>query len=130
MKKILLISSLLICISGFSQPPNIEQEDSTKHYIYVDIMGISKSLQTTMSAKTTQNVNVFLDFGNGIVYTPEEPLKDDETGKPIIFNSMVDALNYLSEKGWEFETAYAIEQAAGSSFERHITHCLMKRIKK
>ena len=130
MKNLYLFISLFICIGAYSQTTKSLQQDTVKHYIYVDIMGITKALRTTMSAKTTQTVNIFIDFGEGKIYTPENLMKDKGTDQPISFKSMVEVLNYFSKKGWKFETAYVIEQAAGSSFERHITHYLMKKIKK
>ena len=33
---------------------------------------------------------------------------DESTGKPKVFNSMVDALNYMGSMGWNFEQAYVI----------------------
>ena len=32
----------------------------------------------------------------------------DESGRLIKFNSMVDALNYMGERGWVFEQAYTV----------------------
>ena len=34
-------------------------------------------------------------------------LKDPKTGKAMVFNSMVDALNYMGKDGWEFAQAYS-----------------------
>ena len=31
-----------------------------------------------------------------------------EDGKPIKFNSMVDAMNYMSQFGWKFKSAYFV----------------------
>ncbi len=35
-------------------------------------------------------------------------MNDDENGKIIKLNSVVDALNYFYAKGWDFLTAYAV----------------------
>ena len=40
----------------------------------------------------------------------------DENGKEIDFNSMVDAANYMSEKGWNFQQAYT------SFYEGNVIH--------
>ena len=40
----------------------------------------------------------------------------DEDGKEIDFNSMVDAANYMSEKGWNFQQAYT------SFYEGNVIH--------
>ena len=65
-------------------------------------------------------VNIVVDFGE----EKKQTLKD-ENGKDISFNSVVDALNYMNSKGWEFVNAYAI--SAGSSGT--IYHFLMKKKK-
>lgn len=35
----------------------------------------------------------------------------DETGKPQLFNSMMDAMNYMSRQGWEFVQAYTLSDS-------------------
>ena len=39
----------------------------------------------------------------------------DEKGNIITFNSMVDAMNYMSKLGWEFEQAYIVTVGSDSS---------------
>ena len=38
----------------------------------------------------------------------DDRIRNEETGELIRFNSMIDALNYMTEKGWEFVQAYVI----------------------
>lgn len=47
-------------------------------------------------------------------------LKDNQ-GKPIKFESMIDAMNYMSSKGWSFVDAYAI-----TSGNKNVYHWIMK----
>ena len=35
-----------------------------------------------------------------------DPLKNNETGKALCFNSIIDALNHLSSQGWTFVNVY------------------------
>ena len=42
----------------------------------------------------------FFKMGNTVV--------KDEYGKPVEFNSMIDALNFMTKNGFEFVTAYTI----------------------
>ena len=49
-------------------------------------------------------------------------LRVDENGKVKTFNSMVDALNFMSEKGWEFVQAYVTVEEKDST-----THWLLKK---
>ena len=59
----------------------------------------------------TSGLKIVFDFGNNPVYSAWGGLKSkqklvDEKGEEIPFNSMVDAGNYLSDKGWTFVQAY------------------------
>ena len=74
----------------------------TKRY-YCEVKGVEKAL--------TSGLKIVFDFGNNPVYSAWGGLKSkqklvDEKGEEIPFNSMVDAGNYLSDKGWTFLQAY------------------------
>lgn len=70
---------------------------------YCEIKGIEKEL--------TAGLKIVFDFGNNPVYSAWGGLKSkqklvDDKGEEIPFNSMVDAGNYMSSKGWNFLQAY------------------------
>lgn len=70
---------------------------------YCEVKGIEKELSS--------GLKIVFDFGNNPVYSAWGGLKSkqklvDEKGEEIPFNSMVDAGNYLSDKGWTFVQAY------------------------
>lgn len=70
---------------------------------YCEIKGIEKELSS--------GLKIVFDFGNNPVYSAWGGLKSkqklvDENGEEIPFNSMVDAGNYMSDKGWNFLQAY------------------------
>ena len=74
----------------------------TQRY-YCEVKGVEKEL--------TSGLKIVFDFGNNPVYSAWGGLKSkqklvDEKGEEIPFNSMVDAGNYLSDKGWTFVQAY------------------------
>lgn len=74
----------------------------TKRY-YCEVKGVEKEL--------TSGLKIVFDFGNNPVYSAWGGLKNkqklvDEKGDEIPFHSMVDAGNYLSDKGWTFVQAY------------------------
>ena len=92
-----------------------------KLYILILLMGLSlnlfaermryycevKGIQKELSA----GLKIVFDFGNNPVYSAWGGLKNkqklvDKDGNEIPFNSMVDAGNYLSSKGWNFVQAY------------------------
>lgn len=93
MKKILLLAALV----AFPFCLNAQEPEKKTHKVFCELVGTSKLL----SAK----VNVEIDFG-------QNPYKDsrivDEKGKAKTFNSMVDAMNFMGQLGWEFEQAYVI----------------------
>ena len=56
--------------------------------------------------------HIIIDFGESYLYNVMGDLKRklkfvDENGKEINFNSMVDAANYMVERGWVFQQAYS-----------------------
>jgi len=79
---------------------------------FCEIKGTSKTLSA--------GLKIVFDFGSP-VYSIWNGLKSkqklvDENGKEIDFNSMVDAANYMSEKGWNFQQAYT------SFYEGNVIH--------
>ncbi len=80
---------------------------------FCEIKGTSKTLSASLK--------IVFDFGESPVYSIWNGLKSkqklvDEKGKEIDFNSMVDAANYMSEKGWNFQQAYT------SFYEGNVIH--------
>lgn len=74
----------------------------TKRY-YCEIKGVEKDFSS--------GLKIVFDFGENPVYSSWVGLKSaqklvDENGNEIPFNSMVDAGNFMSDKGWTFLQAY------------------------
>lgn len=70
---------------------------------YCEIKGMQKELSS--------GLKIVFDFGESQVYSIWSGLNNkqrlvDDNGEEIEFNSMVDAANYMSEKGWSFQQAY------------------------
>lgn len=74
---------------------NYKNEDSTYNGHYAIVMATSKFL--------SKKVTITVDYGNRSGY-----VERDENGEIIVFNTVVDALNYMYKKGWSFVDAYAI----------------------
>lgn len=85
----------------------IAQESDTTKYQYCELIG-------THRAFTATKVSIVVDFGEEKNYWKDQRLKDEQTGKVKIFNSMIDALNYMTNYGWEFVQGYAIPNGAPS----------------
>ena len=69
----------------------------------------------------SKKVTVSVDFGASSKYFQVNTLKD-ENGKPIVFNSKIDALNHLGEQGWELVSSYAVATGAIT-----VEHYIMKK---
>lgn len=71
---------------------------------YCEVKGMQKTINP--------GLKIVFDFGTEASYTLWGDLSSklkfvDEKGKEINFNSMVDAANYMSARGWKFQQAYA-----------------------
>ena len=90
----------------------------TRRY-YCEIKGTEKELSSRMK--------IIFDFGQSSSYNLFTNLNHrmkfvDEDGEIIEFNSMVDAMNYMSERGWKFQQAYSTYRGEGSTIEHWILY--------
>jgi hypothetical protein len=70
----------------------------------------------------TSKVTVSIDFGQRMKFFADNRLKGDD-GKAVVFNTMVDALNFMGSRGWEFVQAYS----AVLNGNNQTTNFLMKK---
>jgi hypothetical protein len=74
------------------------------HRYYCEVKGIEKELSS--------GLKIIMDFGNTASYNVWGDLSSklkfvNEKGEVVNFNSMVDAGNYMSSKGWTLQQAYS-----------------------
>lgn len=91
------IISIVLCIIALGS-------FAEKQRYYCEIKGIQKTLLT--------GLKIVFDFGENPIYTSWGGLTNkqkivNEKGEEIRFNSMVDAGNYMSSKGWTLQQAYS-----------------------
>lgn len=102
MKKFILTA--FIVISGASIKAQTVNDIPIKDIDveYVQIVGTSKLFSTKLTIQ--------IDFGQRTKFfsSGKETIVKDEEGKAVDFNSMIDALNFMSRNGFEFVNAYAI----------------------
>ena len=79
-------------LSAFSQ--------SQPQYVYCIIDGAPKMLSS--------KINIRIDFGDNMSTFADTRMRDPKTGKPMEFNSMIDALNFMCRQGWEFVQALTV----------------------
>jgi len=118
MRKLILIPILFLLI-GFSTSvygQTTTDTLTTSKYIYCELVGITKFLST--------KVTVAVDYGEEKSFFQDTRMRDEQTGKVTSFNSMVDALNYMGTKGWEFVQAYVV-----TTGNQNVYHWLLKKKK-
>jgi hypothetical protein len=82
---------------------------------YMQIVGTSKLFST--------KVTIQIDFGQETkFFSTTTNVVKDESGKRVSFNSMMDALNFMSKHGYDFVTAYAI-----TIQNQNVYHFLLKK---
>ncbi len=102
MKKLLLCFALLFGVVCFGQTINGKPlKDLDVEYL--QILGTTKMMSTKLT--------ITIDIGQKTKFfsnNTDALLLKDENGEGIIFNSMIDALNFMSANGYKFVSAYAL----------------------
>lgn len=116
MKKILITFTLLFSLVSFGQTINgVAIKDLNVQYL--QIVGTSKF----MSSK----LNIRIDIGQKIKLMSSNSdtagIKD-ANGEVLIFNSIIDALNFMSANGYEFVTSNILVEG-----EQNVYYYLMKK---
>lgn len=115
MKKTLALFALMfIAITSFSQTELKTTADTVPKFVYCEMLGMQKLL--------SMKVTISIDFGEERSIWKDNRLKDEVTGKAQSFNSMIDALNYMGEQGWEFAQAYVVTIG-----QQNVYHWLLKK---
>ena len=120
MKKLLTatVIGLLITVISKAQTVNdIPLKDIDVEY--VEIVGTSRLLSTKLTIE--------IDFGqeNKLFSSDKDTRVKDANGKNMIFNSMIDALNFMTKNGYEFVQAYALAIS-----NQNVYHYLLRKKKK
>jgi len=114
MKK-LLIALTLFMFCFLVKGQDIDTTSNSAKYIYCEIVGTAKLF--------SKKVTIVIDFGEASKLFADNRYKDETTGKPFVFNSMIDALNFMGKNGWEFAQAYTI----GDAQNGYVYHFLLQR---
>jgi hypothetical protein len=118
MKKFMITAMLLgISLMAFSQTAD------TTTYVYCKAVSVSKN---AFNLNKMNDVEISIDFGNGKVFSPDNPMKD-ESGKNADFDNVVDLINFLSDRKWSLDKISQLYQ--GSSNVKIMTFMFFKRPK-
>lgn len=111
MKKILLFVALCFSLSLLSQEV---KNDTVVIEQYCELIGTGKMM--------SRKVTIEIDYGEFVKYHKDNRMRDEETGKLVKFNSMMDAVNYMAEDGWTLHSTMLISYQYGSVY-----HFIMKK---
>lgn len=81
---------------------------------YCELQGYNKSL-------FGQKIIVVVDYGQEFKAFQSQVIKGPDN-KPVVFNTMIDALNFMEQNGWEYVDSYAVTSGNGN-----IYHYLLKK---
>ncbi len=99
-----VLSAIVMSVSAFAQT---EEAEAQPYKVYCQISGSPIIFSESM--------NVDIDFGQYAGWWSTDRRLADENGKPIIFNSMLDAANYMARRGWDLEEACVEPRVSDSS---------------
>ncbi len=118
MKKLVLAAFIIACTFTIKAQTVNDIPLKDIDVEYVQIVGTSKLLSTKLTIE--------IDFGQRTKFfsTGKETIVKDEVGRAVDFNSMIDALNFMSANGYEFVNAYAI-----TIENRNVYHYLLRNKK-
>lgn len=105
MKKLLIL--VVICVNSFVFSQEVPK------YVYAEIVGELRFM--------SKKVTIEIDYGQSTSFFESNKLKNED-GKNKVFNSMVDAMNYMGALGWEFQQAYVVTMG-----QQNVYHWLMRK---
>ena len=71
-----------------------------------------------------KKIIISVDYGQEFVPFSQGMRITDQSAKPIVFNSMIDALNFMENNGWEYVNQNSVSSNGGG----YVYHFLLKRM--
>jgi hypothetical protein len=118
MKKISILIFILFCIVNVNAQT---KTDNKQKYVYCQLLMQPRAFST--------KVNITVDYGQETNFFQDTRLRDEESGKLKKFNSIVDALNYMAEQGWEYIDSYNLQSNSGTATiaPTSLTHWVLRK---
>lgn len=113
MKKYLLMFVFAACSLAVQAQSIDDVPLSSIDVEYLQIVGMSKFM--------SNKVTIAIDYGQERKLMTDTRVKD-KNDKVMNFNSMIDALNFMEENGYEFVNAYAI-----STSNQNVYHYMLRK---
>lgn len=119
MRKIVLLLVLMMGLGSIGAQEVIELSPAqVSEYEGEGFNPAAKRVYAQLSCEEqlfSTKVKVSIDFGQSTSWltSMSDSRLVDRNGKEIKFNSMIDALNYLTQYGWRFAQAYVVPKGGG-----------------
>lgn len=103
MKKLIFLAFLVFCLIKVDAQTVNGTPIKDIDVDYIQIIGVSRPFSNKLT--------IHIDFGQETKFfnAGSESIIRDEQGNTLVFNSIVDAVNFMSKNGFEFANAYAVE---------------------
>jgi hypothetical protein len=100
------------------------QNQDTTHYKYAEVVLAMSAM--TGRVGTLLEGNYFFDFGDGVVYTPDKPMKD-AAGNEVTFAGPAVMMNWMDKQGWQLIQSFATEAFSGKMGSRLLTYYIFRK---
>lgn len=112
MKKLILLCAALFAVSALSAQQKV--------YCQITKTNDGKGL-------FSNSIAISIDYGQSRTAFSDDRLVD-ENGDNLLFKSMVDAMNYMSALGWDFEQAYTTVSGSDGDTSSKVYWILSKTV--
>ena len=114
---------MLLPILSYAQDENIlkqVEEEPASYEVYCELV-------SSVNGIFTNKVTVDIDFGQFTPFWSIDSRLVDELGNQIVFNSMLDAANYMAKRGWVFKQAYVTQTFTKGDSSSPRNHWIMAK---
>lgn len=121
MKKLLFIVALLVPVVMYGQWVNGIDLSKPVDFDYIELQGLNQAkMDIKNPSEYRPKIIVTVDFGQ----LPQDIVLKDSLGNPMVFLTMIGAVNQMSKWGWDFVANYSV-----SGVSAQIYHYVMRRRK-
>jgi hypothetical protein len=106
--KVLVMVGFIAFFVAHLSAQNVSNESNSKTYQFCELI---------VPDGFVFNAPVDVDYGQAVKWRSKRRLTDGN-GVALKFNSVIDAINYMSKQGWEYFQAYSV-QISASTAEAH-----------
>lgn len=122
LKYFAVLAGMLAGSHAFAQQTDsLNVAEPEPYEVYCEIVGYSAGF-------FTNKMSIEVDFGQFARLFSNDRDLVDEQGQTLVFNSMLDAANYMAERGWTFKQAYVITSMTKGDSGTPYIHWIMGKM--